>query len=331
MKKTLKVAVAASVLATPALAANMENPLYLPAQGEIYSKTSVGLMYKRTDETPALVAKDQDNMNQFPILRFHEDIGYGITDRLAVHGSFGYTQTDDINRKGLHLGRVGMTYRMLEDLGSSIWDIYADAHLGGVGEMKGSYVLGKGFNYDNYSNGRWGFHVGTRMGHTWGKLTGAMFVEVLQTFGNDNNSIDVVLPIPMDGGNISVDLKSTTEFNAGVKTMYELDSRWSLGGSFTFKHHPNNGVQSLSKNNLTPATLMVLGSLGLTPDDLIASLEDMQDGFDEYILGFSVANQLSDAAQVVLYGEYTFDTAQVQSQNGSDAKAEIGVRLNVAF
>lgn len=331
MKKTLKIAVAASVLATPAMAANTENPLYLPKQGHIYSKTSAGLMYKRTDETPALVAKDQDNMNQFPILRFHEDIGYGITDRLAVHGSFGYTQADDINRKGLHLGRVGMTYRMLEDLGNSVWDIYADAHLGGVGEMKGSYVLGKGFNYDNYSNGRWGFHVGTRMGHTWGKLTGMMFAEVLQTFGNDNNKIKVVLPIPAEGGDISVELKSTTEFNAGVKTMYELNDKWSFGGSFTFKHHPNNGVQSLSKNNLTPATLAVLGGLGLTPDDFIASLEDMQDGFDEYIISASVANQLSENTQVVLYGEYTLDTAQVQSQNGSDAKAEIGVRLNVAF
>ena len=30
-------------------------------------------------------------------------------------------------------------------------------------------------------------------------------------------------------------------------------------------------------------------------------------------------------------GEYTFDTAHAQSQNGTDVKAEVGVRLNLAF
>jgi len=63
----------------------------------------------------------------------------------------------------------------------------------------------------------------------------------------------------------------------------------------------------------------------------IDSLADMQDGFDEYIVSLSVANQLTDYAQVVLYGEYTFDTAHPMSQNGTDVKAEVGVRLNLAF
>jgi opacity protein-like surface antigen len=329
MKKTLKVAVAASILATPAMAANMENPLYLPSQGEIYSKTSAGVMYKKTDKTDALVAKDHDGANEFPIWRIHEDIGYGITDRLAVHGSFGYTKTGDIDRKGLHLGRIGMTYRILEDLGNSVWDIYADAHMGGVSEMKGSYGA-NGFTYDNYSNGRWGFHVGTRMGHTWGKLTGMMFAEVLQTFGNNNNKIDITgMGFPAMFGmpdEISVDLRSTTEFNGGIKTMYELNDRWSFGSSFTFKHHANNGVKSL--HTKLPASA---ASLQPTIDGFIDMLTNMEDGFDEYIIGASVANQLSEHTQVVLYGEYTMDTAQRLSQNGSDIKAEVGVRLNVAF
>ena len=36
MKKTLKAAVALSVLAAPAYAANLENPLYMPKQNEMY-------------------------------------------------------------------------------------------------------------------------------------------------------------------------------------------------------------------------------------------------------------------------------------------------------
>ena len=66
-------------------------------------------------------------------------------------------------------------------------------------------------------------------------------------------------------------------------------------------------------------------------NQLMASLSDMNDGFDEYIVSLSVANQLNDYVQVALYGEYTFDTAHAKSQNGTDVKAEVGVRLNLAF
>ena len=53
MKKSLKLAVAASVLATPAMAANLENPLYMPTSGEFYSKTGAGLMLKVADSSDA--------------------------------------------------------------------------------------------------------------------------------------------------------------------------------------------------------------------------------------------------------------------------------------
>ena len=56
-----------------------------------------------------------------------------------------------------------------------------------------------------------------------------------------------------------------------------------------------------------------------------------KDGFDEYVLGLSAGYQVNDATQVVVYGEYTFDEAHAQSQNGTDVKAELGVRLNVQF
>ena len=60
-------------------------------------------------------------------------------------------------------------------------------------------------------------------------------------------------------------------------------------------------------------------------------VEDMEDGFDEYILNLTAAYQMTDAMQVAVYGEYTFDEAHAKSQNGTDVKAELGVRLNVQF
>ena len=330
MKKTLKAAIALSVLAAPAYAANLENPLYMPKQGAMYSKTSVGLMYKIADDTTAMVNKGHDGATEFPIWRLHEDLGYGITDRLEAYAKVGYTHDDDIDRKGMHQGRVGLKYRAFETTDGFAWDVYADAHLGGVSPMSGSYGL-NGFDYDNYSNGRWGFHAGTQVGKTWSKFTSAMFFEVLQTFGNDNNEIDIsksqLAPLaaygmPME---VSVDLKSTTEFNAGLKTFYQIDDRWSVGAGFTFKHHEDNGVEGLATT--VPNNPVILGYVSA----LETMLEDMNDGFDEYIISLSGSYQLTDATQVSVYGEYTFDDAHNGSQNGTDVKAELGVRVNVQF
>lgn len=339
MKKTLKAAVALSVLAAPAYAANLENPLYMPKQNEMYSKTSVGVMYKVADDSTAHVKKEHDGVTEFPIWRLHEDLGYGITDRLEAYAKVGYTHDDDIARKGMHQGRVGLKYRAFETTDGFAWDIYADAHLGGVSGMTGSYAA-DGFTYDNYSNGRWGFHAGTQVGKTWSRFTGAAFFEVLQTFGNDNNEIELksidangmlinrqMLTMMGFPDEISVDLKSTTEFNAGLKTFYQIDDRWSVGAGFTFKHHEDNGVEGLAtdlgKDNVGMQSALVDGLLKLT--------EDMNDGFDEYIISLSGSYQLTDATQVTLYGEYTFDDAHQMSQNGTDVKAEIGARVNVVF
>ena len=335
MKKTLNAAVALSVFAAPAYAANLENPLYMPKQNEIYSKTSVGVMYKVADDSTAHVNKGHDGATEFPIWRLHEDLGYGITDRLEAYAKVGYTHDDDIDRKGMHQGRVGLKYRAFETTDGFAWDVYADAHLGGVSGMAGSYDLTKGFTYDNYSNGRWGFHVGSQVGKTWSKFTGAAFFEVLQTFGNDNNEIDVSGPaaqlkalyhIDVLPDEISVDLKSTTEFNAGLKTFYQIDDRWSVGVGFTFKHHEDNSVEGLATdvNMNNPVT-------AATVNNLLAKVKDMNDGFDEYIISLSGSYQLTDATQVTLYGEYTFDDAHQMSQNGTDVKAEIGARVNVVF
>ena len=349
MKKTLKAAVALSVLTAPAYAANLENPLYMPSQGSVYSKTSAGVMYKIADDTAAMKAKNHDGVTEFPIWRLHEELGYGILDNLEAYAKFGYTHDDDISRKGMHLGRAGLKYRALE-MSGYVWDLYADAQLGGISEMSGAYTA-TGFDYDNYSNGRWGFHVGTQFGKQFEKFSVAAFAEVLRTFGNDNNSIELVaidtksplgvlnrteltaLGFPDE---ISVDLKSTTEVNAGLKAFYQMDDKWSFGANFTYKHHADNGVDGLATELKEPAVPTVKGMPApvvqeMLVDGLLDRVADMNDGFDEYILGLSAAYQMTETTQVAVYGEYTFDTAHDQSQNGTDVKAELGVRLNVQF
>ena len=367
MKKTFSAAVALSVLAAPAIAANLENPLYMPKQGAAYSKTSAGVMYKIADDSNAHQLKQHDGATEFPIWRLHEELGYGILDNLEAYAKFGYTHDDDIGRKGMHLGRAGLKYRAIDTTDGWAWDLYADAQLGGISEMSGSYAA-NGFTYDNYSNGRWGFHVGTQVGKQWSKFSTAAFVEVLRTFGNDNNSIDVTgMPIPVTNpatGNIeglyttaqfgfpdeiSVDLKSATEVNAGLKMFYQLDDRWSFGGGFTFKHHSDNGVEGLASklgamdaDTAEDIAIKLAGSAAAAPivgpqaqatavKKLEAMVEDMEDGFDEYIINLTAAYQMTDTTQVAVYGEYTFDESHANSQNGTDVKAELGVRLNVQF
>lgn len=328
MKKTLSAAVALSVIGASAYAANLENPLYMPQRGTVYSKTSAGVMYKIADDSDAHKEKQHNGATEFPIWRVHEELGYGILDNLEAYAKFGYTHDGDIDRKGMHLGRAGLKYRAIDSVDGWAWDLYADAQLGGVSEMSGSYTA-TGFNYDNYSNGRWGFHVGTQFGRQWSKFSTAAFVEALRTFGNDNNTIDVSAIAPMFGGalpnEISVNLKSTTEINAGLKAFYQIDDRWSIGGGFTFKHHSDNGVESLS-TSVNPALLANPYFQGF-----LAGVADMEDGFDEYIVSLTGAYQLNEKMQVAVYGEYTFDEAHKQSQNGTDVKAELGVRLNVQF
>lgn len=358
MKKTISAAVALSIFAAPAIAANLENPLYMPKQGSVYSKTSAGVMYKIADDSDAHQLKNHDGATEFPIWRVHEELGYGILDNLEAYAKFGYTHDGDIDRKGIHLGRAGLKYRAINTDDGWVWDLYADAQLGGIVEMSGSYAA-NGFTYDNYSTGRWGFHVGTQVGKAWSKFSTAAFVEVLRTFGNDNNSIDVTaMPFPVDlsamghgvvlfnnkqfgfPDEISVDLKSTTELNAGLKMFYQLDDRWSFGGGFTFKHHADNGVEGLASDlgdintgmgAAVDAALTANKAQETAVKTLMDKVSDMEDGFDEYILNLTAAYQMTDTMQVAVYGEYTFDESHVNSQNGTDVKAELGVRLNVQF
>ncbi len=387
MKKSIKAAIAASVLVSPAFAANMENPLYMPGAREFYSKLSNGLMLKVADDSDAHKDKGHDGKVEFPIIRIQEELGFGITNRWAVHGSVQYTHDNDIGRTGLSAGRLGTTYRVLKLQNGLIWDVYGDLHLGGLGEMRGQYnisgmalsgaqqlaiqgevtkqmiaagitdpakigeavqkaVVGTSLknahgviDYDNYSNGMWGFHVGTKFGRVWNeKLTTSAFVEVLRTFGDDNSRIRIVGDnTPILGTNstatllaamyapseVTTEFKSTTEISAGANVFYQWSDRWSTGAWFRYNNHADQGIKKIT-TNVTPDLEPVKAALE-------QKLADMNDGFDEYIVGLSVAHQFTEHAQVALYGEYTFDTAHARSQNGTDVKAEAGVRVNFKF
>lgn len=389
MKKSLKLAAAATILATPAIAdtipvpyntlnTNMENPLYMPGARVFYSKLSNGLMLKVADDSEAHKDKHHDGSTEFPIIRIQEEMGYGITDRLAAHFSVQYTHDDDIQRTGLSAGRLGLTYRLLNLYNGFVWDIYGDLHLGGIGEMRGQYniagdaataqatltqltpaimagqmtkeqaaqmALGASLlnahgviDYDNYSNGMWGFHVGTKVGKVWDKLTTSAFVEVLRTFGDDNSRIRIagsnapilpgystalVLASMGAPAEVAAEFKSVTEVNAGLNAFYQWTSKWSTGAWFRYEHHADQGIEKIT-TDVAPELAMVKKAL----ED---KLSDMNDGFDAYIIGLSAAHQFTDHAQVAVYGEYTFDNAHERSQNGTDAKVEAGVRVNFKF
>ena len=336
MKKSLKglIAVTASVISTGAIASNLENPLYMPQNREVYLKTGAGVMYKRLDATEALKNKGQEHSVEVPVWRFTGDLGYGITDNLDVHGRFGYTKDGKIDRKGMYRGRIGLTYRVLEESDPFILDFYADGFLSGISPMKGTLKrIGANnvFDFDNYSNGRWGIIGGTRFGKTWNDFTLAAHAEYLQTFGNHNNKIAIdpstgLTSTPFSfPDEVSVDLKSTNEICAGFDAFYQIDEKWSFGMGFEYYGHADNGVKSIHTD------ISDLGGNSLAKAKLLADTKDMNDGWDEYTVKASVGNQITDDIQIAMYAEYTFDHSHEQSQNGTDIKAELGVRLNARF
>jgi len=348
MKKTLKIAMAATLCTAPALAdspyvantlRNMENPLYLPSSGELYSKIGFGVMYKVTDSNDAQKKLFHDGETEFPIWRPSLELGYGITDRWTVHGQMGYTHNDDAERYGFHLGRIGTTYRILSE--DFIWDVYGDFHLGGISKMKGSLITKTGnpadltFSYDNFSNGRWGYHVGTKVGKVWDRWTTSAFVELLRTWGNHNNEINVSKVAPglealysLPAGSIprklSVDLKSTTEYDFGGNAFYQVNERWSFGIGLKYIYHAENGIKKVHTKIANPGAQTVLNTL-------VTNYKEMHDEFSEFAQSFTVAYQASDSMQIAAFFENTLDDGQHLSASTTDFKAEMGVRLNVVF
>ena len=345
MKKPLisLVALTASVISANAFAAsNMENPLYMPKNREVYLKTAAAAMYKTVEKTEATAIKGTDGQTEFPVWRFFGDIGYGITDRLDVHGHFGYTHDGEIDRKGMHRGRIGLMYRVLTENDPFVLDLYGDAYLSGITPMKGTYKrygTSAAFDFDNYSNGRWGAIVGTRFGKTLGDFTLAAHVEYLQTFGNHNNEIAIDPTIPVGYGlttgdllpdEIEVNLKSTHETVAGFDVMYQMTKKWSFGAGFEYTEHYDNGVKSIHTKLPELAGMQAAVQQGLV-QNLLKETKDMDDGWDDYVIKTNVAYQMTDDVQFSAFFEYTLDDAHKKSQNATDSKIEFGVRMGARF
>lgn len=344
------IALTASVVSATAFAAsNMENPLYMPKNREVYLKTGAAFMYKKADSTEATRTKGMDGDVENPIWRFAGDIGYGITDRLDIHGHFGYTHDEDISRQGMHRGRIGLMYRALTEDKPLVLDLYVDSYLSGVSPMKGTlkqYGSKFGFDFDNYANGRYGIIAGTRFGKTWDKFTLAAHVEYLQTFGNHNNKIGIDPNIMIPTGStppyvkitqlgfpdeISVNLKSTHETVAGFDAMYQMNSKWSFGGGFEYIEHTDNGVKSIHTKLNAPAIPALQVAQDKVVEGLLKQTKNMKDGWDEYVLKANVAYSITDDIQIAMFAEYTFDDSHSGSQNGTDIKAEAGFRFNARF
>lgn len=345
MKKSLKclIAATATVVSGSAFAtSNIENPLYMPKNREVYLKTGAAIMYKTVEKTDATIKKNADGNGEFPVWRFTGDLGYGITDRLDVHGHFGYTKDGEIDRKGMHRGRIGIMFRALTEDDPFILDLYADAYLSGITPMKGTYKrygTTTAFDFANYSNGRWGAIGGVRFGKHISDWTLAAHAEYLQTFGNHNNKIAIDPTIPVYGSyttadllpdEISVNLKSTHETVAGFDVMYQMNTKWSFGAGFEYIEHYNNGVKGIHTKLPVLTGMPAMVQQGLV-NTLLTETKNMKDGWDEYVIKTSVGYQMTDDVQLATFFEYTMDDTQSQSQNATNCKMELGVRLNARF
>lgn len=334
---TKMLCIIASIFTLPALAANLESPLYQPGKNKIYSKTAGGFIYKINDSTEAQVKAERAGETEVPVWRIYEDLGYGITNDWSIFGSFGYTYDDDANRHGMHRGRLGTNYRIFDTEYPFIWDVYSEFHLGGISDMKGAYTS-KGFVYDNYSNGRWGVTGGTRFGKTWSNFTLSAYIETLQTFGSHNNKINIsslYLDDLIEGlphtlltslgfpDEISVNLKSTHEITTGLNAFFEFEEGWSLSNGFRYVHHADNGVKNLH-TDITPTGQDIANGM-------VKELSHMHDGWDEYTLILSLSKQITEKLQLAVYYESTYDTGHKNSQNSTDTKTELGVRANMEF
>ena len=157
----------------------------------------------------------------------------------------------------------------------------------------------------------------------------------MQTLVNHNNkiAIDPKLGLSQIGfpDEISVNLKSTHETVAGFDTMYQINKKWSIGGGFEYIEHSDNSVKSIHTKLNKPTNPYLLQKQQEVVDKLLQETKYMKDGWDEYVLKFSVGYSISEDVQVAVFAEYTWDDAHSKSQNGTDEKAEAGFRLNARF
>lgn len=104
MKKVSLLSLLAVLAVSTAAQANVEDPLYTPAKGKLYSKTSV--------------AKSKSVYN------FAEEVGYGISNKFAIAGTIDYQNDTDSDADGFSFIKIGGKYRISG--GAFITDAYID-------------------------------------------------------------------------------------------------------------------------------------------------------------------------------------------------------------
>jgi len=181
---------------------NMENPLWIPDPGQIFSRTeyrrgqTVAPSVENLENNP-FFAKGLKSADSFPDA-FREEFGMGLTDRLSLSGRIEYTSDEVAGRSGISDASLSFYDRMYYSIGRQMaWDFYTEALFGDAGEMRGR-LDDNGIKYEKWTHGEWAARFGTKFGKTWGDVggTGNTFTaaasgDVAYHFSGDNTAIDV--------------------------------------------------------------------------------------------------------------------------------------------
>jgi len=148
---------------------------------------------------------------------------------------------------------------------------------------------------------------------------------ILKTASGDTATA-YISGLPKD---FNVDTKGDMDYAAGIKALYDLNEKWSIGGGFSWRHRGANSVEAL---NITNSSALSKDTKEEIRKGIEAKLGgSMEDGIDEFYLSLLGSRQITNNLQLTLFGEYTFDTDEDKSQLGTDAKFEIGLRMNWQF
>lgn len=315
--------------------ANAESPLYMPKQGTIYSKTSLGPTFVLSDDTPR-------NKTSW---RAREELGVGILNALKLYGKIDYMRDDNTQKSGIQFALAGLNFRAIDTMSGWSLDLYADAHSNGFGAMRGS-ITSQGLIPDNCYDGSRGLHVGTQLGKTWSKFSVSAFVGVERNFSNDDYKIKLIqvdmrpvynvmirpkLDILGFPNEISVRLDDRTNYNLGFNIFYQNDNRWSFGSGFKFMHKQKGVILSVTPPTRAPSEEFLDGwptaGMQINTKNKILSYISNFGWYDTYTFSMAAAYQLTDIVQIGAYSECTFNIFR----NNADVQAELGIRLNLTF
>lgn len=315
--------------------ANAESPLYMPKQGTIYSKTSLGPTFVLSDDTPR-------NKTSW---RAREELGVGILNALKLYGKIDYMRDDNTQKSGIQFALAGLNFRAIDTMSGWTLDLYADAHSNGFGAMRGS-ITSQGLIPDNCYDGSRGLHVGTQLGKTWSKFSVSAFVGVERNFSNDDYKIKLIQVDMRPGYNvmirpkldilgfpneISVRLDDRTNYNLGFNIFYQNDNRWSFGSGFKFMHKQKSVILSVTPPPRAPSQQFLDGwptaGMQINTENKILSYISNFGWYDTYTFSMAAAYKLTDIVQIGAYSECTFNIFR----NNADVQAELGIRLNLTF